>query len=256
MSSWKYAPTTVKVSQQQTVVNKASHRPTSHTANHTVGLVKGTTANHVAEETVKVLRYVEDNRLSNVVNATINQLHGYVAIADSQKHLEHRQCGECAIVSSSGRILGQNAAGEIDRTDCVMRMNNAPVKGYEHEVGRRTTIRVISFASIGGFDPSALFHPSTSPGIVIFWVSLEQLSLDYNSSAFYTISEYQKSFSHIKFYIFTNEKLYEMQSRYEKETSYKIGHIWASTGWFTVMFSLEICDKITIHGMSNPSFCR
>ncbi|XP_077980668.1 alpha-N-acetyl-neuraminyl-2,3-beta-galactosyl-1,3-N-acetyl-galactosaminide alpha-2,6-sialyltransferase-like [Glandiceps talaboti] len=266
LSSWKYAPANVKASQRPTDVIAANQRPTdviaanqrptNHTANHTVNPGEGTAANHVTQEAVKVLRHVEDNLKPNVANVTDNQLHGYVAIADLQKHLEHRRCGECAIVSSSGRILGRNAAGEIDSTDCVIRMNDAPVKGYEHEVGRRTSIRIISFASIGMFDPSALFHPSTSSDIVIFWGPPDQMSSDNNGSAFYTISKYQKSFSHIKFYKFTNEKLDEMHKRYEKETSYKIGPIWASTGWFTMMFSLEICDKITIYGMTNPSFCR
>lgn len=50
-------------------------------------------------------------------------------------------CGSCALVSSSGHLLGSGAGKDIDAHDCVIRMNNAPVRGYEKDVGIRTTIR-------------------------------------------------------------------------------------------------------------------
>ena len=48
----------------------------------------------------------------------------------------------CAVVGSSSSLLGQNFGRAIDRADAVFRVNLAPVKGYERDVGSRTTWRV------------------------------------------------------------------------------------------------------------------
>ncbi|CAB1326857.1 unnamed protein product, partial [Coregonus sp. 'balchen'] len=45
-------------------------------------------------------------------------------------------------------MLGQEAGPEIDRSSCIWRMNNAPTRGFEHDVGRRTTLRVVSHTSV------------------------------------------------------------------------------------------------------------
>eukprot|EP00899_Mesostigma_viride_P026844 jgi/Mesvir1/7344/Mv25800-RA.1 len=50
----------------------------------------------------------------------------------------------CAVVGSSIRLRGAGHGPEIDRVDIVIRMNNAPVKGYEADVGSRTSLRLIS----------------------------------------------------------------------------------------------------------------
>ena len=33
---------------------------------------------------------------------------------------------------------------DIDSQECVIRLNNAPIGGYESDVGRRTTLRVVA----------------------------------------------------------------------------------------------------------------
>ena len=58
------------------------------------------------------------------------------------------QCSRCAVVSSSGHLIDSNAGQEIDETPCVFRMNNAPVKGYEKDVGSRTTVRSLAHLNL------------------------------------------------------------------------------------------------------------
>eukprot|EP00971_Amphidinium_carterae_P094312 1866942-Amphidinium_carterae.1 len=50
----------------------------------------------------------------------------------------------CAVVGSSGLLQRQRVAAEIDGHDMVMRFNMAPVDGYEHIVGGRTTLRMLN----------------------------------------------------------------------------------------------------------------
>ncbi|KAF6728088.1 Alpha-N-acetylgalactosaminide alpha-2,6-sialyltransferase 3, partial [Oryzias melastigma] len=71
---------------------------------------------------------------------------GYVSIPKEEPLELH--CDLCTIVSSSGQMLGQGAGPQIDRSPCVLRTNNAPTVGFEMDVGRRTTVRVVSHTSV------------------------------------------------------------------------------------------------------------
>ena len=48
----------------------------------------------------------------------------------------------CAIVGSSGSLLGQGLGTMIDKYDAIFRMNGAPHQGFQADVGNRTTVRV------------------------------------------------------------------------------------------------------------------
>lgn len=50
----------------------------------------------------------------------------------------------CALVGSGGSLLFARHGAEIDAHDVVMRFNDAPTRGFEAMVGRRTTHRLIS----------------------------------------------------------------------------------------------------------------
>ena len=53
--------------------------------------------------------------------------------------------GRCAVVGSSGSLLAGPALGEeIDAHDTVLRLNAAPIAGYEARVGHRTNVRFVN----------------------------------------------------------------------------------------------------------------
>ncbi|MCJ8730616.1 hypothetical protein PDJAM_G00186490 [Pangasius djambal] len=53
------------------------------------------------------------------------------------------RCRRCMVVGS-GRILhGKHLGAHINKYDIIIRMNNAPVFGFEEDAGTRTTIRLI-----------------------------------------------------------------------------------------------------------------
>lgn len=60
------------------------------------------------------------------------------------KHVQQKPVSpiSCAVVGNSGNLLHSNYGQQIDAHTYVFRMNNAPVQGYEKDVGTRTTHHV------------------------------------------------------------------------------------------------------------------
>jgi hypothetical protein len=50
--------------------------------------------------------------------------------------------GSCAVVGSSAALLASSLGSRIDAHDTIIRMNEAPVTGFEQHVGARTTHRI------------------------------------------------------------------------------------------------------------------
>lgn len=50
----------------------------------------------------------------------------------------------CAIVGNSGTLLDDEFGSEIQKKDCVVRFNAAPIEDFEKHVGSKTTFRVLN----------------------------------------------------------------------------------------------------------------
>ncbi|KAJ7332578.1 hypothetical protein JRQ81_014758 [Phrynocephalus forsythii] len=88
-------------------------------------------------------------------------------------------CDLCAIISNSGQMTEQKVGDEIDQSSCIWRMNNAPTKGYEDDVGKRTTVRVVSHTSV----PLLLKNPEyffkeTNSTIYVIWGPFRNMRKD------------------------------------------------------------------------------
>ncbi|KAJ8250202.1 hypothetical protein COCON_G00221240 [Conger conger] len=57
--------------------------------------------------------------------------------------LEGRACSRCVVVGSGGVLHARGLGAHIDKYDIIIRLNNAPVFGFERDAGSRTTIRLM-----------------------------------------------------------------------------------------------------------------
>eukprot|EP00951_Prasinocladus_malaysianus_P010247 scaffold75120_cov39-Prasinocladus_malaysianus.AAC.1 len=64
--------------------------------------------------------------------------------ADVKEYLPVNGSESCAAVGSGGSLSGSGQGREIDAHDMVLRVNEAPVDGYQRDVGRHTGMRLIN----------------------------------------------------------------------------------------------------------------
>ncbi|XP_067419424.1 alpha-N-acetylgalactosaminide alpha-2,6-sialyltransferase 3 isoform X2 [Emydura macquarii macquarii] len=128
-------------------------------------------------------------------------------------------CDLCAIVSNSGQMAGQKVGIEIDRSSCIWRMNNAPTKGYEEDVGEKTTIRVVSHTSVPLLlkNPEYFFKEANSTFYVI-WGPFRNMRKDGNGIVYNMLKKAVDSYPDAKIYVTTEKRMSYCDGVFKKET--------------------------------------
>uniref|UniRef100_UPI00398F597A alpha-N-acetylgalactosaminide alpha-2,6-sialyltransferase 5 n=1 Tax=Pristiophorus japonicus TaxID=55135 RepID=UPI00398F597A len=184
-------------------------------------------------------------------------LTGYINFIDRKGLQAH--CKDCALVTSSGHLIGSRRGAEIDRAECVIRMNDAPTRGYQEDVGRRTSLRVVAHSSIhrllqkGG----ELLNVSRDPAF-IFWGPSSCMRRDGKGRLYNHLQLIHRILPRLKLHTITRQKMLHFDELFERETGKdrKSSNSWLSTGWFTMIIALELCDRIDVYGMVPPNLCR
>lgn len=84
------------------------------------------------------------------------------------KNLSSLGCKNCIVVGNGGVLRHSSLGEEIDSYNIIIRLNSGPVKGYEEDVGKKTTFRICYPESIFS-DPSE-YDPDTIVILNIFKV--------------------------------------------------------------------------------------
>ncbi|XP_061434604.1 alpha-N-acetylgalactosaminide alpha-2,6-sialyltransferase 5-like [Lethenteron reissneri] len=188
-------------------------------------------------------------------------LPGYASI-HGQQPLRMR-CGDCALITSSGHLLGAGLGPAVDSTECVIRMNDAPTRGYEGDVGSRTTLRVVAHSSVAHLvkHHGHLLWPgnATHPGaVVVFWGPSDRMRPGGKGPTFGLLRRLARAVPRLRAHIVTPRKMRTFDELFRHETGKdrKSSQSWLSTGWFTMGISLDVCDRLHVYGMVPPSYCK
>ncbi|XP_070554341.1 alpha-N-acetyl-neuraminyl-2,3-beta-galactosyl-1,3-N-acetyl-galactosaminide alpha-2,6-sialyltransferase-like [Ptychodera flava] len=172
-------------------------------------------------------------------------------------------CDTCSVVSSAGRLLLQDAGKEIDNATCVIRMNTSPIQGYEKHVGERTTIRVASFKAIDFLrTQGSLLEGPGRPKNFIVWAPSNLLSFTDEGvgigKTYGQLVNLAKKNGDIGVYALTERQLEFVEVLFQRETGYSrhASGSWISTGFFSIILAVNICDDIRIYGMVPPDHCK
>nr|XP_023963637.1 alpha-N-acetylgalactosaminide alpha-2,6-sialyltransferase 5 isoform X5 [Chrysemys picta bellii] len=184
-------------------------------------------------------------------------LEGYISVLDHKPLKMH--CKSCALVTSSGHLLGSKQGNRIDQTECVIRMNDAPTRGYGKDVGNKTSLRVIAHSSIQRILRNRNELLNMSQGTVfIFWGPSSYMRRDGKGLVYNNLQLMNQILPQLKVYMVSRHKMLQFDDLFKRETGKdrKISNTWLSTGWFTMTIALELCDRINVYGMVPPDFCR
>ncbi|XP_034738234.1 alpha-N-acetylgalactosaminide alpha-2,6-sialyltransferase 5b [Etheostoma cragini] len=184
-------------------------------------------------------------------------LEGYTGVMDQKPMKMH--CRTCALVTSSGQLTGSKRGEEIDRSECVIRMNDAPSINHQQDVGRCTNLRVVAHSSLQRVlrNRQELLNASQDT-VFIFWGPSSCMRRDGKGHVYNNLRLLNQLLPKLKVYVISRIKMLKFDELFKKETGIdrKSSNSWLSTGWFTMAIAVELCDRIDVYGMVPPDFCR
>ncbi|XP_072412182.1 CMP-N-acetylneuraminate-beta-galactosamide-alpha-2,3-sialyltransferase 2-like isoform X1 [Chiloscyllium punctatum] len=150
-------------------------------------------------------------------------------------------CRRCAIVGNSGNLKGSSYGQLIDSQDYVIRMNRAVTKGYELDVGKKTTHHFMYPESAK--DLGANVHLVLVPFKPLDLLWLENVLLNRNFLLMFrklkgpiTADRDKVIIFHPVFFKYVHDKWTEHYGKYP------------STGMLALIFGLHICDQLSVFG--------
>ncbi|KAK3271633.1 hypothetical protein CYMTET_20030 [Cymbomonas tetramitiformis] len=151
----------------------------------------------------------------------------------------------CAIVGNSGTLLGGKQGEEIDRHDAVLRINYAPVKGWEVDVGSKTTYdfsnrenaRRILKTNVKMRDSTLLFFEVGSP------TNRKQMFVPLVKK----FPDRKIHFLHPGFVVRGLDLWFDLKSEVEARRHTKY-HDKPMSGLFAVLFMTQVCTSVDLYG--------
>ncbi|XP_032089399.1 alpha-N-acetylgalactosaminide alpha-2,6-sialyltransferase 6 [Thamnophis elegans] len=177
----------------------------------------------------------------------------YLPVPGGKPLVQH--CNECALITSSSHLLGSKLGRAIDESECTIRMNDAPTTGFSDDVGNKTTFRVVAHSSaFRVLKRPQEFINKTPENILIFWGP----PLKMQKSIIKLIERVSLSFPNMSAFAVSPKRMQQFDELFRKETGKdrQTSRSWLSTGWFTMVIAVELCDKLHVYGMVPPSYCN
>ncbi|XP_061110250.1 CMP-N-acetylneuraminate-beta-galactosamide-alpha-2,3-sialyltransferase 1-like [Conger conger] len=151
------------------------------------------------------------------------------------------RCRTCAVVGNSGNLKGSDYGALIDSNDFVIRMNKAPILGYEKDVGNRTTHRVMYPESATNLqkDTSLLLIPFKT--LDLEWITSALTTGTVKRTRMPVMAKINADKNKVLIYNPTFLK-YVYDVWLERHGQYP------STGFLTLMFAIHVCDEVNVFG--------
>eukprot|EP00899_Mesostigma_viride_P019920 jgi/Mesvir1/2792/Mv21706-RA.1 len=165
----------------------------------------------------------------------------------------------CAIVGNSAQLLHHKHGKDIDSKEAVFRINMAPVKGYENHVGTKTTFDLLN----------QQMAKSLVEGRATFWrnstLTLFEVTHEFSRRRIYP--DFLRFFSGVSLEnshvvvlspdlvafaedVWQEMKLVVENALYSARNVSATFHYKPMSGFFAVMFGLQICDHVNLYGFS------
>ncbi|KAM4663799.1 alpha-N-acetylgalactosaminide alpha-2,6-sialyltransferase 1 [Discoglossus pictus] len=191
-------------------------------------------------------------------------------------NIEGPHCVSCAVVGNGGILNGSSLGKEIDAHDYVFRVNGAVIKGYEKDVGRRT-----SFYGFTAYTMLASLYKLNKRGFVnipsdketkylLFteqvrdyeWLKAVQQNKDIRNGMLeryrlHPRDDFGKSFDPKKLFVAHPDFIRYLKNRFLRSKILD-GQYWnlyrPSTGGLVLLTALHLCDTVSAYGFMTEDY--
>ncbi|XP_026164516.1 ST3 beta-galactoside alpha-2,3-sialyltransferase 7 isoform X2 [Mastacembelus armatus] len=163
-------------------------------------------------------------------------------------------CRRCVVVGNGGVLHGSHLGSHIDLYDIIIRLNNAPVSGFERDAGSHTTVRLIY--PEGAPHSAKEYKKTTMVALVVF----KSLDLDWLTAV---ITKQPLSFwSKMWFwrevvddiplrpenFRILHPEIIHRTGQVLQKYALKQGNMVPTLGASAVVMALQLCDQVSLAG--------
>ncbi|XP_030252129.1 CMP-N-acetylneuraminate-beta-galactosamide-alpha-2,3-sialyltransferase 4 isoform X3 [Sparus aurata] len=178
-------------------------------------------------------------------------------------NIEKLECRTCVVIGNGFAIKNSSLGSIINKYDVVIRLNDAPVRGYEEDVGNKTTMRFF-------YPESASYNPAlhNEPGTLMVLVPFKQQDLRWLKEILYNekrVQDGRKGFWKPPPQIWLGDvnKIRVLDPHFLHQTADRLLRIplypksrqpvHPTTGILAVFVALNYCDVVHIAGFGYPN---
>ncbi|GAA6230045.1 beta-galactoside alpha-2,6-sialyltransferase 2-like [Lates japonicus] len=167
--------------------------------------------------------------------------------------LRRSQYQSCAVVTSAGAVLNSSLGPEIDSHDAVLRFNAAPTRGFERDVGNKTTIRIINSQIVARpkhqFSSSSLYQDVT----LVVW---DPAPYSANLSTWFKKPDFDLFSAYVErrrlrpeqpFYILHPEFIWSLWDLIQDNTEDQIQPNPPSSGFIGILLMMSLCREVSVY---------
>ncbi|XP_045929902.1 CMP-N-acetylneuraminate-beta-galactosamide-alpha-2,3-sialyltransferase 4 isoform X2 [Micropterus dolomieu] len=175
-------------------------------------------------------------------------------------NIENLECRTCVVIGNGFAIKNSSLGSIINKYDVVIRLNDAPVRGYEEDVGNKTTMRFF-------YPESASYNPGlhNEPGTLMVLVPFKLQDLRWLKEILYNEKRVRKGFWKPPPQIWLGDvsKIRVLDPHFLQQTADRLLQIplypkskqpvHPTTGILAVFVALNYCDVVHIAGFGYPT---
>uniref|UniRef100_A0A1A8FEK7 CMP-N-acetylneuraminate-beta-galactosamide-alpha-2,3-sialyltransferase 4 n=1 Tax=Nothobranchius korthausae TaxID=1143690 RepID=A0A1A8FEK7_9TELE len=175
-------------------------------------------------------------------------------------NLENLECRTCVVIGNGFVIKNSSLGDIINKYDVVIRLNDAPVRGYEEDVGNKTTMRFF-------YPESASYNPGlqNEPDTLMVLVPFKMHDLRWLKEILYNEKRVRKGFWKPPPQIWLGDvnKIRVLDPHFLHQTADKLLHllppkgkqnpVHPTTGLLSIFVALNYCDVVHVAGFGYPS---